>query len=617
MPLLPKLEALPGESMTSYLNRVARFHGNVPLTKLLDMIELPRHEILAPGPNTIERVSRLTGANVARLERMTFLHNGQRRRSIGGQLVQVEFVDTGARRFCPRCLLEDLASGSPSDGMPVGRIVWQIKATQVCHRHNLVLKKRSINAYPDRFKNLPEFIDSEAELDRLAASAETCKTSALQGYMMKRLAGVKGPDWLDDQPLDVAVRACELLGMLLIGQQGANLEKLAPAQRVAAQDEGYAYAEANAAGLREAFQVIYDQYVKSGKIGGVLTAFSCLYQWPYLSKPNEDPNSFRSLLRGFILERFALPVGVELLGEPVDRQHVHTTHSLAGKAKVQVEALRIALVNAGLIADVKGQSLRYQVFDARAGEGVAERMRTSISTKRLETFLNCTRGQAEQLTRSGTIPRLVPVGEACSGVLTNVAREDAESFLAKLMGSAVKVPRPSKGYLDIAGAAEALHRPALDIVVAILDGVLERVEACQPRRKFKSLHVHPEDVRRAMSYNPPAGFMTVDQASGKLELPPESIYALSALGDADGKPFFSEHFFSNSGSAQQRMIAVEEVAEFSMRYITLKEYSEMMGIGSRSASMKLTIQGISPIAPREIVLRAIYVRQEVLELVDS
>jgi len=146
VPLLPKLEALPGESMTSYLNRVARFHGNVPLTKFLDMIELPRHEILAPGLKTIERVSRLTGAQLWRLERMTFLHNGQRRRSIGGQLVQAEFVDTGARRFCPRCLLEDLASGGPSDGMPVGRIVWQIKATQVCHRHNLVLKRRSMNA---------------------------------------------------------------------------------------------------------------------------------------------------------------------------------------------------------------------------------------------------------------------------------------------------------------------------------------------------------------------------------------------------------------------------------------------------------------------------------------
>lgn len=617
MPLLPKLEALPGESMTSYLNRVARFHGNVPLTKFLDMIELPRHEILAPGPNTIERVSRLTGANVARLERMTFLHNGQRRRSIGGQLVQAEFVDTGARRFCPRCLLEDLASGSPSDGMPVGRIVWQIKATQVCHRHNLVLKRRSINAYPDRFKNLPEFIDSEAELDRLAASAETCEVSALQDYMMKRIAGVKGPDWLDDQPLDVAIRACELLGMHLIGQPGADLEKLAPIQRIAAQVEGYEYAKAGSAGLLKAFQVIYDQHVESGRIGGVTKAFGSLYQWPYLSKPNEDPNSFRTLLRKFVLEHFAVPEGVIVLGEPVDRQRMHTTHSLAGKARVQVEALRIALVNAGLIADVKGRSLHYQVFDARAGESVAERMRTSISTKRLEKFLNCTRGQAEQLTRSGTIPRLVPVGEACSGVLTNVAREDAEAFLAKLMGNAVKVSRPSKGYLDIAGAAEALHRPALDIVVAILDGVLERIEACQPRRKFKSLHVHPEDVRRAMSYNPPAGFMTVDQASGKLGLPPESIYALSALGDADGKPFFSEHFFSNSGSAQQRMIAAEEVAEFSTRYITLKEYSEMMGIGSRSASMKLTIEGISPIAPREVVLRAIYVRQEVLELVDS
>lgn len=550
MPLLPKLEALPGESMTSYLNRVALFHGNVPLTKFLDMIELPRHEILAPGPKTIERVSCLTGEQIWRLERMTFLHNGQRRRSIGGQLVQAEFVDTGARRFCPRCLLEDLASGSPSDGMPVGRIVWQIKATQVCHQHNLVLKRRSINAYPDRFKNLPEFIDSEAELDRLAASAETCEISALQDYMMKRIAGVKGPDWLDDQPLDVAIRACELLGMHLIGQPGADLEKLAPIQRIAAQVEGYEYAKAGSAGLLKAFQVIYDQHVESGRIGGVPKAFGSLYQWPYLCKPNEDPDSFRSLLRKFILEHFAVPEGVIVLGEPVDRQRMHTTHSLAGKARVQVEALRIALVNAGLIADVKGRSLHHQVFDARAGESVAERMRTSISTKRLEKFLNCTRGQAEQLTRSGTIPRLVPVGEACSGVLTNVAREDAEAFLAKLMENAVKVPRPSKGYLDIAGAAEALHRPALDIVVAILDGVLERVEACQPRRKFKSLHVHPEDVRRAMSYNPPTGFMTVDQASGKLGLPPESIYALSALGDADGKPFFSEHFFSNSGSAQ-------------------------------------------------------------------
>ncbi|WP_417256156.1 TniQ family protein [Celeribacter halophilus] len=617
MPLLPKLEALPEESMTSYLNRVARFHGNVPLPKFLNMIELPRHEILAPGPKTIARVSRLTGAQVWRLERMTFLHIGQRRRSIGGQLVQAEFVDTGTRRFCPRCLLEDLALDSPSDGMPVGRIVWQIKATQVCHRHNLVLKKRSINAYPDRFKNLPELIESETELAQLAASAEYCKTSALQGYMMKRIAGVKGPDWLDDQPLDVAVKACELLGMLLIGQPGTDLEKLAPVQRIVAQDEGYEYAKAGPVGLLKAFQVIYDQYVETGKSGGDLKVFGSLYHWPYLSKPNEDPNSFRSLLREFILEHFAVPEGVILLGEPVDRQRVHTIRSLAGKARVKVEALRISLVHAGLIADVNERNLHNQVFDARAGESVAERMRSSISTKRLEPFLNCTRVQAEQLTRSGTIPRLVPVGEACRGVLTNVAREDAETFLAKLMGQAVRVPKPSEGFLDIAGTAEVLHRPALDIVVTILDGFLERVETCQPRRKFKSLYVHPEDVRRALSYNPPDGFMTVGQAADKLGLPPDSIYALSACRDVAGKPIFTEHFFDNSGSAKQRMIAVKEVVEFSERFISLKEYSEMVGIGPKGASKKLRNEGILPIAPREIVLRAIYDRQEVLELVDS
>lgn len=610
MPLLPKLEALPWESMTSYLNRVARFHGNVPLTKFLGMIELPRHEILAPGPKTIERVSRLTGEQLWRLERMTFLHKGTRMRSIGGQLVQAEFVDTGARRFCPRCLLEDLAPDSPSDGMPVGRIVWQIKATQVCHRHNLVLKRRSINAYPDRFKNLPEFIDSEAELDRLAAAAETCEFSTLQEYMMKRIAGEKGPGWLDDQPLDVAVRACELLGMLLIGQPWADLEKLAPMERIAAQNAGYEYAEAGTTGLHEAFQVVYDRHVESGMGGGVYAILGRLYRWPYLNKQNDDPDSFRTLLREFLLDRCALPEGCILLGEPVDRQRVHTTYTLSGKARLQLEPLRIALVRAGLIADVKGRFLQHCIFDARAGERVAERMKTSISTKRMETFLNCTRGQAEQLTRSGTIPRLVPVGDACSGILTNVAREDAEAFLTKLMGCAIKVSRPSEGYLDISGAAEVLHRPALDIVRIILDGHLARVEMFQPRRKFKSLYVHPEDVRRAMACIPPAGFMTVDQAADHLGLPPESIYALSATVDVAGRPVFSEHFFDNSGGAKQRMISVSEVAEFSERFITLKEYSEKMGIGSRSASKRLAIEGIVPIESRENLHRSIYDRRK-------
>ncbi len=617
MPLLPKLEALPEESMTSYLNRVARFHGKVPLPKFLDMIELPRQELLATSSETIERVSRLTGLQTVQLERMTFLLHEKAMRRIGGHVVHTEFLNAEARRFCPACLLEDLAPDSPSRGVPVGRIGWQIHSIQTCSRHGLVLQSRSIRTYSDRFKNLPEFFESEAELHQLVSSAKACKASALQGYVLKRIAGVKGPDWLDDQPLDRAVRTCELLGMLLIDMPRAVPEKLAPQKRNLAADKGYRFASKGVDGVNQAFQVLFDRYVAREQPSGAQKVFGHLYNWLQRKQHNRDPGPVRELLREFVLDHFPVEEGAELLGAPVDRQRVHTTRTLAAKSEFHLKTVRRALVAEGLVADAEGNWPLHQVFDAKAGQAVVEKMQASISTKGLEVYLNCTRGQAEQLTRSGTIPRLVPVGEACSGVLTNVAREDAEAFLANIMGNAVEVSKTSEGFLDIAGAAEVLHRPALDIVVIILDGLLERVETCEPRHKFKSLYVHPEDVRRAMSYNPPAGFMTVDKASGKLGLPPESIYALSGLGAADGKPFFSEHFFDNSGSAKQRMISAEEVTEFSKRYITLKEYSEMMGIGTRRASQKLATKGISTIVSRRAVLRAIYDRQEVLELVDS
>ncbi|WP_066705216.1 TniQ family protein [Celeribacter ethanolicus] len=617
MHLLPKLEALPGESMTSYLNRVARFHGNVPLPKFLDMIELPRQELLATSSETIERVSRLTGLQTVQLERMTFLLHEKAMRRIGGHVVHTEFLDAKARRFCPACLLEDLAPDSPSLGVPVGRIGWQIHSIQTCSRHGLLLEHRSIRTYSDRFKNLPEFFENEAELHQLVSSAKECKASALQSYVLKRIAGVKGPDWLDAQPLDRAVRTCELLGMLLIDLPRAVPEKLAPSQRNLAADKGYRYASAGVIGMNEAFHVLFDRYVEREQPGGAQKVFGHFYTWLQRQQHNRDPGPVRDLLREFVLDHFPVEEGAELLGAPVDRQRVHTTRTLAAKSEFHLKTVRRALVAEGLVADAEGNWPLHQVFDAKAGQAVVEKMQASISTKGLEVYLNCTRGQAEQLTRSGTIPRLVPVGEACSGVLTNVAREDADAFLTRIMGSAVEVAMPSEGFLDISGAAEVLHRPALDIVATILDGLLTRVETFDPRNKFKSLYVHPEDVRRAMSYNPPTGFMTVDQASGKLGLPPESIYALSGLGGADGKPFFSEHFFDNSGSAKQRMISAEEVTEFSKRYITLKEYSEMMGIDSRSASKKLTTKGISTIASRRAVLRAIYDRQEVFELVDS
>ncbi|MFV0245384.1 MAG: hypothetical protein ACK5IB_10245 [Qingshengfaniella sp.] len=139
--------------------------------------------------------------------------------------------------------------------------------------------------------------------------------------------------------------------------------------------------------------------------------FGHLYIWLQRKEHNRNPGPVRELLREFVLDHFPIEEGADLLGARVDRQRVHTTRTLAAKTAFHLKTVRRALVAEGLVADAEGNWPLHQVFDAELGQAVVEKMQASISTRGLEEYLNCTRGQAEQLTRSGTIPRLVPVGE--------------------------------------------------------------------------------------------------------------------------------------------------------------------------------------------------------------
>ncbi|MGB0968150.1 MAG: hypothetical protein ACPGUX_08200, partial [Halocynthiibacter sp.] len=346
-----------------------------------------------------------------------------------------------------------------------------------------------------------------------------------------------------------------------------NLKTVTDKEWPEAADIGFGYASLGAEGVRDGLQVIYDQHVRRCQSGGPQKAFGRLYQWLQFSKNNKEQGAIRGVLRDFILDHFPISEDSNLLGEPVDRQRVHSVYTLSRKAKIHPQTLHHALVVAGLVQE-QGESLPFhQVFNVHAGEEVVANIRNSISTKRLPEYLNCNRTQAEQLVRTGVLPRLASRDKVRAGLLTNVLKKDADAFLQVLMDRASYVGKPSQGMMPIVDAAEAARWPAMDIVMAILAGDLKRVELCNRDLKFMGVMVDPLEVKKALSGKQTPGLMSQEDAVEYLGLPVHCLIALTRLTREDGPPFMTAHWNANAKGAQRRMFDQIEVQAFKKAYV--------------------------------------------------
>lgn len=480
MALHPVLPVIEGESLSTYLTRAASFHGGLDVYGFLSFIELSRQDVIAPTESVLARISTLTGLDPATLAGMTFVRHGERMRSIRGEVVHAEFANLDQTTFCPACLLEDGRPDSPSGGIRLGRVAWRIEAVRTCPLHGLALHRRKNVSYSEKFQLMSEVAPSDRELEAIVATSERRSPSALQAYVEARLAGEPGPAWLDGQPIDLAVRACEMLGVILCLDTHADMRKITQAQWSDAGGTGYAFACRGDEGVREGLQVALDRFVADGKKGGPQKALGRLYQWLQFNANGKPFGPIREVVRDFILDSFPVEAGTDLFGVPVDRQRVHSCHSLAKKTGEHPKTITRAVVLAGLVDGDPARPVASQTFDAARSETLIRRIQDSMTTRKLPDYLNCNRMQAEHLVRAGFIPRILNDADRAAGVLKNVAREDADAFLSRLLDQASVVEALSGGMSDIVTAAEVSRWPVIDIVDGLLGGLFRKVETLDP-----------------------------------------------------------------------------------------------------------------------------------------
>lgn len=596
MALYPILPVIAGESLTSYLNRSARFHCRMDLFDFLSFIELPRNALITPQRETIARLEGLLGLSVDTLGRMAFQSAGGRMRVIAGETVHSEFTAMKTTSFCPLCLLEDAKPDSPSRGVQVGRIAWQIEHLRTCSTHGVELVRRPVGGFSDGLQIMSVVAPDDAVLAQLAALAPARTPSALEHYILRRLAGEAGPVWLDDQPIDLAARACEMLGVILTAGTHVNLKTLDARGWHQAGDTGFRAASRGAEGVREALELHTARIPEESRRGGPQHVLGRLYQWLQFKKNTKAVGPIREVVREFILDNFPIVAGTVLFGEPVDRQRVHSAYSLAKVSTLHVKTIARAMVLAGVADGDPDRAQSHLVFDADEGEALARRIETGLSGRALEGHLNCNRVQAEQLVRSGVIPRIIE-GEQAVGALKCVALADADAFLERFMALAKPVDVASPGVMDIVAAAEVSRWPVLDIVNGVLSGLFSRVEVEDPALKFKGVLVDPEEIRTVLSRNKAAGRVSIEEAAALIGMPVQGVNALLRLRDGDGAPFLREYPEVNAKGATVRLFDVAEILAFRRGHVSLKEIAEAQSFSPKVMKMKMDACGAVPLAP--------------------
>lgn len=610
MALHPILPVITGESLTSYLNRSAQFHSKMNLFDFLAFVELPRNALITPQPETIDRLQGLLGLSVEALGRMAFQSSGGRMRVIAGETVHAEFTAMKTTSFCPLCLLEDGKPDSPSLGVRVGRIAWQIVHLRTCSKHGVELVRRPVEGFSDGLQIMSSVAPDDAILAQLATLAPARTPSALEQYIMRRLAGDAGPSWLDDQPVDLAARACEMLGVILTAGTHVNLKTLDTLGWHRAGDTGCQAAFHGADGIREALDLHLARIPEEERRGGPQHVLGRLYQWLQFKKTARDVGPIRDVVRDFVLDTFPIPAGTDLFGEPVDRQRVHSAYSLAKVSTLHVKTIARAMVLAGIVDGDPDRPQSHLVFDAEEGEALARRIETGLTGRDLEEHLNCNRVQAQQLVRSGVIPRIIE-GEQATGAMKAVARADADAFLESFMAQAKMVDVASPGVLNIVAAAEAARWPVLDIVNAVISGLFTCVEIVDPALKFKGVLVDPDEVRTVLSRNKAAGLVGMKEAAVLIGMPAQGVNALLKLRGADGTPYLRTHVEMNSKGVAVRLFEVAEILAFRRRHVSLKEIAEAKSFSPKVMKMKLDARGAVPLAPGYELGRIWYRRADV------
>ena len=483
--LRPHLDFVEDETPMSWASRMAALHAGCGPDRFLTDLGLSAHELGRGDPQTVMRLAEAGGADPELVQR-----NAVRRLAKGKSVLRhEEFHDDFAlsiqSRVCPCCLVDDVASG-PKDMRVLlrGRLDWLLPTVRVCptHRVRLVDIRGDLLIFARRPMSF--YATENWKAVRHAADvADDAAPGALQSYVLGRLRGEKGPQWLDDQPIHLAAKACEILGAVALRGARPNAAAFSDAERDEAEAVGIGIAEQGPDAIRELFSKLQSQCHTDDGHAGPKAMFGYLFEWATEAERGYDRGPLLDLLFTHIVETMPVGPGDTLFGRPVEQRRIHSVRTLTKASGLNHKRLRKVLEARAVIGpEMLSMSDNRAWFDAAAGEAVAAELTEGLTLKQARPYLGVPLTLMSGIIEAGLLrPLVAPDAEHQLGEY-RFARAELDGFLSCLLDGVEVVEAPEEGFVTVKNASHAVVQSVPALLAAILDGRLHE------RRRLSGVH---------------------------------------------------------------------------------------------------------------------------------
>ena len=212
-PLVRTLLLFEGETQTSYVSRLAAYHGTSPRDFSSDLgMRWP--SICSGRDNHLAQLARLTGASFDQLKFWSPVKMTIGRYKVGATVSSVGAFRRTAIRVCPLCALEAGGRDGPSGFFQL--LEWSVTCLHRCATHGVALC--TLPAAPTSH----ETYDVVGQLSRhitivneAAARAQVFESNGFETYVRHRVYQGSQDDWLRTLDLTHLHRACLTLGAMI------------------------------------------------------------------------------------------------------------------------------------------------------------------------------------------------------------------------------------------------------------------------------------------------------------------------------------------------------------------------------------------------------------------
>lgn len=603
MPLRNVVDYRAGEARLGLTSRLAMANGFPSMRDFVAITGTSPHAINVGDPAAVIMLSEWSGVDAPLLSSWAIgaLEIGATWR-LGNALMSRDMRPGYTHRYCPKCVVRDVADGTgPKYLRPFMRVWWTTRAILNCPEHGCPIEEAKTDVHHAGdfalfiATHLPQ-IEAEARDSRVSPSFEVDK------YVAARLHDISTNTYLDSLETYVAVDLCRNLGRF---QQTNRIGDGPPAVALSHIETGYAIASQGPSKIET---VVADAInLQKPSAGEFQSVFGSLREWLLRNYKRVE---FAGVVKLFqdIAERH-LPIGTEeTFVLPTSRRFLHSVRSASIEYNMMEDRVYNLVVQAGLVEPSELTSGRIY-FDADRGHEVLSAALETITTSEIASIFGTDIDTVRSMLDANLMPRVEAFGN--SRVYSRVRKKDVDAFLERLTVDIAQGSELAR-LDDLGNACRVARCKKYEIFELALNGELPSLRRSPDSSLLCSFLVDPAEVRagiavkRRTTANEKRHDETATRFAGDQLVSWQDVSRRLKASGITGWTLLKLGFLKGVVAAnpttwrQQKYATLKSLEAFDRAHISLSTLAEQRGISPRKLRQELDAKRIRPIYDQSV-----------------